>query len=212
MLPMSSRLIRSAPSLTKSPMFTLRMPTVPSNGARIAMRERRAQESASCASATCKLAAVSSSTRCATKFCATSSWLRFRLAWAIDTWARACLISARCKTSSSCTSTWPLRTRWPSVKPSCLTRPGTSGRSITLWRERRLPTDCASSCRAMRSTFATSTPAGRGAEAAAAGPEAACAGPAAALDVAPISCGPLGLDWYHQAAPEAAAMPTTAVR
>ena len=73
MLLMSSRLTRSAPSLTKSPRLTLRIPTMPSNGARMAMRDHRAQASANWASATCRLAPLSSSTRWATKLCATSS-------------------------------------------------------------------------------------------------------------------------------------------
>ena len=55
----------------------------------------------------------------------------------MDTWACAWLSSARCSTSSSCTSNWPLRTRAPSAKAICDTRPATSGRSITLWRDQR---------------------------------------------------------------------------
>ena len=208
MLPMSSRLTRSAPSLTKSPRLMLRMPTVPSKGAMIAMRDKRAHESANWASVTCRLAALSSSTRWATKFWATSSWLRLKLASAIDTCALACLISARCRVSSNCTSNWPLRTTAPSEKPISRTRPGTSGRIITLWRERSEPTDCASSRKLTRSTLATSTPAALGAEAEAAGPDAPTEGGAAPLAV--ISLGPWGFDWYHHAAPEAAAIPSTA--
>ena len=171
------------------------------------MRDQRAQASASCASATCRPALLSSSTRCATKLCESNSWLRLRLAWAIDTWACACLISARCSVSSSCTSTCPLRTAAPSAKPISRTRPATSGRIMTLWRERKVPTDWASSCNRARSALATSTPATRGAVPAPADAAAAGLGaPACAV----TSVGPCGRDWYHHAPADAAAIPTTA--
>src|SRR3990167_257718 len=136
----------------------LRRPTVPSNGAVMRMRCRRACASATWASATCRLAWLSSSTRCATKFSATSSWLRLKLARAIESWAWAWLSSARCSTSSSCTSNWPRRTRAPSAKAICATRPLTSGRSVTLWRERSVPTAWASSWMRKALTRVTSTP------------------------------------------------------
>ena len=46
MLLMSSKLTRSAPSFTKSPKLTIRMPTVPSKGASKTMRASRAQDKA----------------------------------------------------------------------------------------------------------------------------------------------------------------------
>ena len=177
------------------------------------MRDQRAQASATWASATCRLAPLSSSTRWATKLCATSSWLRLRLAWAIDTWACACLISACCKMSSSCTSTWPLRTRRAVGKADArFTRPATSGRNITLWRERKVPTDCASSCRRARSALTTSTPAARGRPAPpGAGAASRRAGTRRARSSPPlISIGPCGRDWYHHAPADAGAIPTTA--
>ena len=85
------------------------------------------------------------------------------LARATDTWACAWLSSAFCSTSSSCTSNWPLRTRAPSANAICTTRPATSGRSITLWRDLSVPTACASSCKLVTATLATSTPGARGA-------------------------------------------------
>ena len=171
----------------------LRIPAVPSNGASTRMRSQRAQDSAICASTTCTLAEASSSTRWATKFCATSSWLRFKLARAIDTCASAWRTSARCSTSSSCTSTSPFLTRAPSLKPMVCTRPATSGRSITFWRERRLPTVCASSCSRVTSTLATSTPAGPPGPRPPPAADAVPAGAEAALAAPDISCGPWGL-------------------
>jgi hypothetical protein len=61
----------------------------------------------------------------------------------------------------------------------------------------------------------TSTPAARGADAEPAGALAPDAGEDAAEAAVPgpvalISVGPEGRPWYHQAAPEAAAIPTTA--
>ena len=142
---------------------------MPSNGARIFSRAAVALASESLACATCRLAALSSSERWLMKPCATSSWLRFWLASAIDSSAWLCWTCASCSWSSNCTSTWPFLTRWPSVKLSCVMRPLTSGRSTTPRRERRLPTACVSSVNRTVSTLATSTvggwPAGALAEA-----------------------------------------------
>ena len=194
-------------------MLTVRIPTVPSKGAITRMRSSRAQDSASCASTTDTLAVLSSTTRWAIKLCATNSWLRLRLARAICTCASDWRTSARCNTSSSCTTTSPLRMRPPSVKPSVIMRPDTSGRIMTFWRLRNVPIDCASSCSLVTSTLATSTPAGppgppagRAADAPAAGAPSV---PEACEPV--ISVGPLGLFWYQYAAPDAAAMPATAI-
>ena len=77
---------------------------------------------------------------------------------------------------------------------------------MTLCRDRNDPTDCASSRKVARSTLATSTPAARGAELAAAGDTATEDAP----ESAPIARGPVALFWYHHAAPDAAAMPITA--
>ena len=188
------------------------MPTVPSNGAIIFKRAAVACDKASLAWATCKLAALSSSERWLMKFCATSSWLRFWLAWAIDSSARLCWTCASGNWSSNCTSNCPLRTRWPSLKLSCVMRPLTSGRNTTPRRERKLPTAWVSSVSLSTSTRATSTDGGLPTAPAPAGPlDAPCTGPAAAtaVDVAPVLATALGC-WYHQAAPEAAAMPVTA--
>ena len=118
---------------------------MPSNGATMRRRAAVARASASLACDTCRFAALSSTDRWLMKPCATSSWLRLWLAWAIDSSAWACCSCARGSWSSSCTSSWPRRTRSPSRKLSCVTRPLTSGRSTTLCRERRLPTAWASS-------------------------------------------------------------------
>ncbi|ODS68483.1 MAG: hypothetical protein ABS38_06550 [Acidovorax sp. SCN 68-22] len=103
------------------------------------------------------MAALSSRVRWLTKPCATSSRLRWSLARAIDTSACACATCARGSWSSSCTSSAPLRTRWPSRNPRATTRPATSGRSTTLFCERRLPTACTLSTRSRCCTVATST-------------------------------------------------------
>jgi hypothetical protein len=138
--------------------------------------------------------------------CSTSSWLRLWLARAIDSSASACFTCASGSWSSSCTSSCPRRTRSASRKLIFVTRPDTSGRSITLWRERRLPTVAVSSVTRCSSTRATSTdgtrvePFGAGAPAGAPAPGVAAAG----------SLGRCGCCWYHQAPPEAAAITTAA--
>ena len=196
----------------------LRMPATPSKGATIFSRARVARASASLASATCRLAALSSTARCAMNFSSTSSWLRLWFARAMETSASACFTCAIGNWSSSCTSSWPRRTRWASPKLICVTRPDTSGRSTMLWRERRLPTACASSVILWVSTRATSTAGAR--PGALAPPAAGLALPLPLPLPLPRSVGAAAVAaspgsacrgfCSHQAAPEAAAIPTTA--
>ena len=193
-MPMSSRLIKSAPSLTKSPTLMLRMPTTPLKGATMRMRSKRAHDKLTCASETCKLAALSSKTLWATKFCDTKSWLRLWLALAIESCASDCCTSARCKVSSSCTSTWPTFTRAPSPNPNDKIRPATSGRIITFWRERKVPTASASSRNNIFLTLTNSTP--------------TALPPAPPGTVIPME--DLLAFWYHQATVDAVRMPATA--
>ena len=193
-MPMSSRLIKSAPSLTKSPTLMLRIPTTPLNGATMRMRSRRAHDKLTCASATCRLAALSSNTLCATKFCDTKSWLRLWLALAIESCAKDCCTSARCSVSSSCTNTWPELTRAPSPNPRYKMRPATSGRIITFWRERKVPTASASSRNSIFLTLTNSTP--------------TALPPAPAPTVIPMA--DLLAFWYHHATVDAVKMPATA--
>ena len=190
-------------------MLTLRMPATPSNGATMRNRAAVARARASLACATCKLAELSSTERRLMKFCATSSWLRMWLASAIDSSARACCCWANGNWSSSCTISWPRRTFWPSRKLICVTRPLTSGRSMTLWRERKLPTAWASSASRTTSTRPISTAGGRAAPLTA--PAAGVAAPREPLTTAASLAGGAGRFWYHQAAPDAAAMPSTAI-
>ena len=112
-------------------------------------------------------------------------------------------------------------------------RPLTSGRSVTPWRDFKLPTACVSSVSFMISTLADSTVGGRcgppaplpvppPAVPAAGGVPAAVVVPAvdelaSVLAALPVTVddtcvnAPAGaLFWYHQAAPEAAAIPMTA--
>ena len=72
--------------------------------------------------------------------------------------------------------------RAPSLKFSWVMRPPTSGRIITPWRERRLPTVWVSSVMAASRTLAASTAGGRPA---AAGAEAPCAAGAATTLASP---------------------------
>ena len=133
------------------------MPATPSNGARMRRRCAVASARASLASATSRLAALSSTDRWLMNPWATSSWLRLWLARAIDNSARLCCTWARGNWSSSCTSSCPLRTRCPSLKLSCVMRPLISGRSTTLRRERKLPTASASSRMVIWRTLVAST-------------------------------------------------------
>jgi len=167
---------------------------MPSNGARMRSREAVACASASFAWATSRLAALSSTERWLMKPWATSSWLRLWLAWAMDSSAWACCTWARGNWSSNCTSTWPWRTRWPSVKLSWVMRPLTSGRSTTLRRERRLPTASASSRSAIWRTGVASTATTRPAPPGPPGPRAPVeeAFPPAGADAASVLGGAAG--------------------
>ena len=177
---------------------------MPSNGARTAMRARRAWAKASCAWATFRLAALVSSACCARNFSVTSSWVRLKLASAMASWACICWRSASCSWSSNCTRICPLRTGPPSLKLSAVMRPTNSGRSITLWRARKLPTAWASSRNACTATLATSTPTTRDA------PEPVPDGLAALLPAPVMVVGASGRDCSHQAAAPAKPIPTTA--
>ena len=186
------------------------MPARPSKGATIFRRAAVARARASLASATWRLAALSSSVRRLMKFCATSSSLRLLLAIAILSSAWACWIWAMGNWSSNWTSNWPFLTRSPSRKLSWVMRPLTSGRKTTLWRERSEPTVCDSSTRFMRSTLATSTvgfppPLPPPADALA----APCGAVALALLASPSALA--GWFWYHQAPPPTAAIPKAAI-
>ena len=130
---------------------------MPSKGATMRMRASCALDSATWASATSSAAALWSTALWLTKFSATSSRLRCRLVRAMLACASDCFSCACCSVSSSCTSNWPRLTRWPSPKPSAATRPLTSGRSTTPWRDCSEPTACASSASVMASTLPTST-------------------------------------------------------
>ena len=85
-----------------------------------------------------------------------------------------------------------------------LTRPPTSGRNITPWFERKLPTDCVSSTNLAASTLATSTEMGLWGPP---GPE----GDGAEAPDAPAGGAKVGLFWNHQAAEDAATTPTKAI-
>jgi hypothetical protein len=176
----------------------LRMPAAPSKGATMVMRASCALASATCACATSSAAAFWSSALRLTKFCATSSRLRSRLVRAMPACAMACCSCACCSVSSSLTSNWPRRIRWPSENPSFTTRPLTSGRTITLCRERNVPTAWASSSSVAVSTLPTSTTAG---------PVGRAASGAAAFAADEESVDRV---WYHHAAAPATEMPITA--
>ena len=192
---------------------------MPSKGATMRMRASCALASATCASATSSAAALWSTALWLTKFCDTRSRLRCRLVRAMLACASACFSWACCSVSSSCTSNWPRRTRWPSAKPSDEMRPLTSGRSITPWRERSEPTAWASSSSVMASTLPTSTltgpagPAGPPGPAAPPGPApgAAALGPAPASAAAGAALAGAGARFcHHHASPASTAMPSTA--
>ncbi|UUZ66122.1 hypothetical protein LP417_28885 [Polaromonas sp. P1-6] len=93
-------------------------------------------------------------------------------------------------------------------------RPLTSGRSTTLRRERKLPTACMSSMSRVTSTLATSTdgglPPGMPLAAPCLGAPAGDSPDKAFEDASATPSLALGF-WYHHAAPEAAAIPATAI-
>ena len=70
-------------------------------------RELRARQRRPAPAATSRLAALSSTARWLTKFCATSSWLRCGWPARCRPAASACCSCACCSWSSSCTSSWP---------------------------------------------------------------------------------------------------------
>ncbi len=113
---------------------------IPENGARICIFASFASASCSAASATRRLFSASSFACDEMKLLLARSTARSYLLRASVRFARACCTSASGTAVSSCTSSEPLATRWPSWKPIVLMRPATSGRSVTDSSERRLPT------------------------------------------------------------------------
>ena len=185
------------------------MPATASKGATMRMRASCALDSATWASATSSAAALWSTALWLTKFSATSSRLRCRLVRAMLACASDCFNWACCSVSSSCTSNWPRLTRWPSAKPSAATRPLTSGRNTTPWRDCSDPTACASSARVIVSTLPTSTLTGPSGV-----PEPAAAPGSAASGWVPAAAGavPCGRFCHHHAAAASIAMPSNATQ
>jgi hypothetical protein len=117
-----------------------------------------ARASDSLASATCRLAALSSTARWAMNFC----FHQFLVALVVgagdgefglgllDLRLRQLVVQLHQQLAAAHAVS-------ASRKLICVTRPDTSGRSITLWRERRLPTAWASSDSLAISTLAAST-------------------------------------------------------
>ncbi len=130
---------------------------MPENGARISIFASFASASCSVASAILRLLSASSLACEEMKLLLARSTARSYLVFASVRFARACCVSACGTAGSSCTSSMPLATRWPSWKLMALMRPATSGRSVTDSSERRLPTAVMVCGSETVATFAAST-------------------------------------------------------